>query len=163
MESFTFFWDENSPFCQWYPSKFIINGINFNCAEQYMMYMKAKFFNDEQIGERILEATSPIEHRSLGRQVKNFNKEKWERVCKKIVYDGNYAKFSQNPGLRAELFHTAATTIVEASPFDRIWGVGLAEDDERILDRKNWRGTNWLGEILTQIREELLMAEDSNL
>lgn len=163
MEEFTFFWDENSPFCQWYPSKFIIDGIQFNYAEQYMMYMKAKLFEDDEIASRILEADSPVLCRCLGRQVKNFDKYEWENVCKKIVYDGNYAKFSQNPKLKKELFSTVASTLVEASPYDRIWGVGLAEDDERILSRKSWQGKNWLGEILTEVREQLLREEHCNI
>ena len=73
-----------------------------------------------------------------------------------IVSTGNHSKFTQNADLKATLFATAGTTLVEASPYDRIWGVGLAEDDLRIRDRKKWRGQNRLGEILTQLREDLM-------
>jgi ribA/ribD-fused uncharacterized protein len=136
-------------------AKFIINGIEFNCTEQYMMYMKAVLFGDEETSQKILEAKIPSRHKALGRKVKNFQQEMWESNCKKIVYDGNYAKFSQNPELKQKLLE-AKGTIVEASPVDCVWGVGLSEDDPRIKDRKTWRGKNWLGEVLTQLRDDLL-------
>lgn len=159
MEKFTYFWRSQSPFSQWYIAKFIINGIEFNCAEQYMMYMKAVLFGDEEVSQKILEAKIPSQHKSLGRKVKNFQQEIWESNCKNIVYDANYAKFTQNPELKQKLLETKGT-IVEASPVDCIWGVGLSEDDPRIKDRKTWRGKNWLGEILTQLRDNLLKKEN---
>lgn len=162
MEKFTFFWRSHSPFSQWYPAKFIVNGVKFNCAEQYMMYMKAKLFKDEDIAGKILKAKAPLEQKKLGRKVKNFNRKKWESACKKFVYDGNYSKFTQNEELKEILLKTKGTTLVEASPVDRIWGVGLAEDDSRIKNRGSWRGTNWLGEVLTQLREDLLKVDEKN-
>lgn len=158
MEKFTYFWKSHSPFSQWYMAKFIIDGIEFNSAEQYMMYMKAVLFGDEEISQKILKVKMPSQHKALGRKVKNFQQEVWESNCKKIVYDGNYAKFSQNSELKQKLFETKGT-IVEASPVDRIWGVGLSEDDPRIKDRRRWRGKNWLGETLTQVRDDLLKNE----
>ncbi|WCN36333.1 NADAR family protein [Aneurinibacillus uraniidurans] len=160
MEKFTFFWRSKSPFSQWYPGTFCVNNIVFNCAEQYMMYQKAKLFNDETIAQKILQTKSPNEQKKLGRKVKNFDQKKWEQACKQIVYDGSYAKFSQNVELKKKLLATAGTTIVEASPVDRIWGVGLSEDDPRILDRTKWLGTNWLGEILTKVREDLMEEKE---
>lgn len=157
MEKFTFFWRTESPFSQWHPARFILNGITFNCVEQYMMYAKAKLFGDEEMAKLILRAKSPIEQKKLGRQVKSFDRAKWESHCKQIVYDGNHAKFTQNEDLLQILLQTAGTTLVEASPVDSIWGVGLAEDDPRIQDRKTWRGKNWLGEVLTRVREDLLI------
>lgn len=155
MEEFTFFWKDNSPFSQWYAAKFIINEVEFNSAEQYMMYMKAALFGDEEVAEKILKAKLPVQQKALGRKVRHFEQEKWESHCKKFVYEGNYAKFTQNEELKKELLRTKGT-LVEASPVDEIWGVGLAEDDPRIKDRRTWRGENWLGEILTQVRDEIL-------
>ncbi|OPH47867.1 GTP cyclohydrolase [Paenibacillus ferrarius] len=155
MERFTFFWRTESPFSQWHPCRFVIAGISFNCAEQYMMYMKAISFEDNKMADKILGSHSPSEQKRLGRSVSNFSADQWQLVCKQIVYDANYAKFTQNPELRTRLLATSGTTIVEASPDDRIWGIGLAEDHPHARNRSKWRGTNWLGEILTQLREDL--------
>jgi len=158
-EKFTFFWKSYSPFSQWHWSTFKIGDISFPTAEHYMMYMKAMCFADKEIAEKILKVNHPAEAKKLGRQVKNFNQKAWESVCKKFVYDGNYAKFTQNPKLKEKLFETAGTTLAEASPYDKIWGLGLAEDDPRAQNRETWQGKNWLGEILTQLREDLLKEE----
>jgi len=88
--------------------------------------------------------------------VQRFDNDLWNQEAKNIVYRGNHAKFTQNPELLLVLLATAGHTLVEASPTDRIWGIGLAEDDPRIHQRATWRGTNWLGEVLTQLREDLL-------
>lgn len=156
MEKFTFFWRTQSPFSQWHPARFVIDGVEFNCAEQYMMYGKAKLFADEEMALKILKSKTPIQQKALGRKVKHFDEKIWEGNCRKIVYEGNYAKFTQNEELKRILIGTKGTTLVEASPTDRIWGVGLSEEDPRIQDRKRWRGKNWLGEILTQVREDLV-------
>ncbi|MBW5447656.1 DUF1768 domain-containing protein [Cohnella sp. CFH 77786] len=162
MEKFTFFWRTESPFSQWHPARFEAAGIVFQCAEQYMMYEKAKLFGDEDVASQILRTNSPVEQKKLGRKVKSFDQAKWEAECKRIVYEGNYAKFTQNQALLQKLLQTAGTTLVEASPVDCIWGIGLAEDDPRSRHRKTWRGKNWLGEVLTQLREDLLNKEGSS-
>lgn len=162
MEKFTFFYRTESPFSQWHPAVFEIEGIRFTCAEQYMMYRKAKLFQDEEIAAKILTARTPREQKELGRAVRHFDCDEWERNCKRFVYDGNYAKFTQNQHLLEKLLATQGTTLVEASPTDRIWGVGLREDDPRIRNRTTWRGTNWLGEILTQVRDDLLSERYGN-
>lgn len=150
---FTFFW--GGPFSQWYPSPFIIDGKKFDDAEMYMMYCKAMLFNDTKSAELILTAKHPSESKAIGRRVKNFNKEVWETYCKKFVYDGNYAKFTQNPDLLKYLMATENSELVEASPEDEIWGIGLKESDQRAQNKETWLGTNWLGEILTELREDL--------
>lgn len=153
-EEFTFFY--NGPFSQWLKCKFEINDIPFNSAEQYMMAEKAKLFKDQRILNAIMKSTSSMEQKSLGRQVRGFNVEKWQQRMKKVVYDGNYAKFSQNDDLKEVLFLTKGTTLVEASPTDTIWGIGLSEGDKRSLSRSTWLGKNLLGEILTEVREDLM-------
>lgn len=153
-EQFTFFWD--GPFSQWEPCEFEVDDVTYNCAEQYMMAMKAKMFGDDDTFERIMEEDSPREQKKLGRQVKGFDAERWNLRAREIVYEGNHAKFTQNPELLDKLMETRGTTLVEASPYDCIWGIGMREGDAGITDRNNWRGTNWLGEVLTGLREDLV-------
>jgi len=150
---FTFFW--GGPFSQWCPSPFEIDGKKFDDAEMYMMYCKAMLFNDTESAEMILTAQHPSESKAIGRRVKNFIKDVWELYCRKFVYDGNYAKFTQNPDLLKELMATGDSEIVEASPEDKIWGIGLHETDPRAKNKETWQGTNWLGEVLMQVREDL--------
>ena len=154
MEKFTFFWKGH--FSQWFPSKFVIDGISYLCAEQYMMARKATFFGDSKTLNKIMITTSPKEQKALGRTVKPFDINKWNAIVKEIVFKGNLAKFRQNPKLKDKLLDTIGTTLVEASPLDKIWGIGLSAKDEKALNRDTWQGTNWLGEILTNVREELL-------
>jgi ribA/ribD-fused uncharacterized protein len=151
---FTFFW--NGPFSQWESCTFKVDGITYNCAEQYMMAKKAKLFKDEDTYEKIMEATHPREQKKLGRQVKGFHADRWNNVAREIVYEGNHAKFTQNPKLLKKLLETKGTTLVEASPYDCIWGIGMREGDKGVNDRSNWRGKNWLGEVLTGLREDLI-------
>jgi len=155
MEKFTFFWQTASPFSQWFKADFTVDGVQYTSAEQYMMHQKALLFGDQQIADKIMKTRSASVQKKLGRQVTGFDQTIWESECQRIVYEGNQAKFTQNEDLLAALLATQGTTLVEASPDDRIWGVGLAEEDPRIRDRKTWRGTNWLGEILTRLREEI--------
>jgi len=174
MEKFTFFW--NGPFSQWHKCSFKVDGVEYNCAEQYMMAEKARMFEGPELFVKdengnvvkddkgreirttlgqIMEATHPGKQKALGRQVKNFDEEKWNAVAKDVVYRGNYAKFTFNGDLMDVLMKTRGTTLVEASPYDCIWGIGLAEDDPLARNRDHWRGTNWLGEVLTKLREDL--------
>ncbi|MEQ9503453.1 MAG: NADAR family protein [Deltaproteobacteria bacterium] len=160
-ERFTLFWD--GPFSQWHASYFEVDGVEYNCAEQFMMAEKARLFGDDDTLERIMEAESPRTQKRLGRVVDGFDVSVWEEEeddgmprCWNIVWRGNMAKFTQNDHLRDALFETAGTTLVEASPEDRIWGIGLAEDDPRALDRASWQGLNWLGEVLTDVRDQLM-------
>jgi ribA/ribD-fused uncharacterized protein len=159
-ESFTFFW--NGPFSQWHPARFSIEGVQYNCAEQYMMAEKARYFRDEAALEAIMAAAHPRQQKRIGRKVAGFAAEEWEHAesngrpyCWNVVWRGNVAKFAQNDRLREKLMATDGTTLVEASPSDTIWGIGLAEDDPRAGDRSQWLGRNWLGEVLTDVREHL--------
>jgi ribA/ribD-fused uncharacterized protein len=124
-----------------------------------MMAEKAKLFGDEETREEILFSKDPGKQKELGRKVKNFNSDVWTENAKKIVYNGCHLKFTQNPKLLKTLLDTEGTLLVEASPYDKIWGIGLGEDDPKIHDPKNWRGTNWLGEVLTDLRDNLLKSK----
>jgi len=153
---FTFFWREQSPFSQWHRSRFVVEGVEYCCMEQYMMAGKARLFGDAQVLASILQATAPKTHKALGRKVRGFSDAVWERERERIVYEGNRAKFTQNAELLAALLATRGTQLVEASPTDRIWGVGLAAEDARIDDPSKWRGQNLLGKVLTRLRDDLL-------
>ncbi len=151
----TFFFTEASPFSQWFPSAFRVGDHTFNCAEQYMMYGKAVLFGDADTAAKILAADHPRAHKALGRQVMGFDPGIWNREREGIVKAGNRAKFTQHPALLEQLLATRGTTLVEASPYDKIWGIGLAASDPRALDPAQWKGQNLLGKILTELRDEL--------
>ena len=153
-EDFYFFWDG---FCsQWFQKDMEIDEKVYDCCEQYMMAMKAKLFHDDEKLSRIMEASNdPRLQKKLGRQVKGFNLEVWEKNAKDIVYAANWAKFSQHKNLRKSLLSTGDKVIVEASPYDKVWGVAMKANDPDILDPDKWRGTNWLGEVLMKVRDDL--------
>ncbi|MEK6239242.1 MAG: NADAR family protein [Planctomycetales bacterium] len=160
LEQFTFFWD--GPFSQWHGKDFELDGATYKCAEQYMMAEKARLFGDEDTLEMIMDADHPRDQKRLGRVVENFDADAWEEdedngrpCCWNMVWRGNMAKFSQNEHLLRRLLATAGTTLVEASPHDRIWGIGLRKNDPRAQNRAAWQGLNWLGEVLTSVREHL--------
>ena len=155
---FTFFFTEKSPFSQWYRCAFTVDGVAFSCAEQFMMHGKAILFGDEEIAKEILVADHPKQHKALGRKVKNFDDVVWKRERENIAMAGSRAKFTQNAELKQLLLDTRGTELVEASPFDRIWGIGLAATSPKAQDPKQWRGQNLLGKILTRLRDELIAA-----
>lgn len=146
------------PFSQWYHSYFTVDGVRYCTAEQYMMAKKALFFGDELAFSEIMATESPSRQKEVGRRVRNFVVDDWNAVSRKIVFQGNMAKFGTNKDLREFMLNTGDMELVEASPTDCIWGIGLAEHDPRCLDRSQWRGTNWLGEELMNVRSELRKA-----
>ena len=156
-EEFVLFW--GGKFSQWYKADMVINGVKYNCCEQYMMAEKARFFEDKETFERIMAEKNPKEQKALGRQVQDFDIKEWNEVARDVVYGGNYAKFNQNKDCFGELMDTGNKTIVEASPYDTIWGIGLSADDPRALDRSQWKGTNWLGKAIMEARKHILLCE----
>jgi ribA/ribD-fused uncharacterized protein len=158
-EQFTFFW--RGPFSQWHRSSFTVDDITYCTAEQFMMAAKARLFGDSSTERKILRAVSPKEQKALGRAVTPFDEDKWNSVARDLVYQGNHAKFSQNSDLKELLIATQGTTLVEASPFDQVWGIGLAEDDPRALKIETWNGKNWLGEVLTKVREDIMAGKQT--
>lgn len=150
--NFVFFW--SGPFSQWYQHDMTIDGVKYNCAEQFMMAMKATHFKDEEALEKIMTTKDPRKQKAIGRTIKGFNAEVWSKVAKAYVYIGNLEKFS-DPTLKKVILNTLDKEIVEASPYDTIWGIGMTEYHKDILDKTKWRGTNWLGEVLMDVRREL--------
>lgn len=156
--SFHYFWGTSSPFSQWHKCSFEYLGNFFNTAEQYMMFQKALLFEDYDVASKILETSNPKKQKELGRLVKNFDNKVWQENARRIVYEANKLKFLQNPSLLQELMDTKNKFLVEASPDDSIWGIGYAENDPEAKDINKWRGTNWLGCILTLLRNDIKKA-----
>ena len=132
-----------------------IDGTVFNCCEQYMMFKKAQLFNDLETAEKILEEKNPSNQQKMGRQIKGFDPEKWDKNKIGIVWMGNYLKFSQHDDLKKRLLATGNKIMAEASPYDLIWGIGFRASDDLALDKKNWKGQNLLGKVLMSVREAL--------
>ncbi len=137
---------------QWWESPFTVDGRTFRTAEHFMMWGKAQMFGDEHTSARVLAARTPREAKSLGRQVRGFDDDAWVAGRLDVVVRGNLAKFRAHDDLREYLLGTGDQVLVEASPVDRIWGIGLAADDERAADPATWRGLNLLGEALMEVR-----------
>ncbi|AXI77485.1 NADAR family protein [Peterkaempfera bronchialis] len=140
---------------QWWPSPFTVDGVEYATAEHWMMAGKARLFGDEETLGGILAARTPGEARKLGRLVRGFREEQWARERAELVVEGNVAKFGQDAALSAYLLATRHRVLVEASPLDRIWGIGLAADDRRAADPARWRGLNLLGFALMEARRKL--------
>lgn len=142
-------------FSQWWPCGFEVEGVRYLTAEQFMMAGKARVFGDEPALEKILSERSPSKAKAVGRTVKGFDAEVWARHRFELVTQGNLAKFSQDEQLRAYLLSTGSEILVEASPRDRIWGIGLGRTDHRVHQPEHWRGSNLLGFALVRTREIL--------
>ena len=152
-DKYVFFW--GSEFSNWYECKFRYKNLTFFNSEQAFMWEKAVFFGDMDIAELIMKTPSPNQNKKLGRIVKNFNADVWLSAGYEIMVAVNLAKFSQNLILKDVLLSTEDKIIVEASPYDEIWGIGLYHDDDRVLNEKNWRGMNLLGKALMEVRKKL--------
>lgn len=144
---------------QWYPAAFDVDGLRYANAEQYMMAGKARVFGDDETLAAILAADSPKEIKRLGREVRGYERERWEAARLAVVVEGNTAKFGGHDALRGFLLGTGDRLIVEASPVDRVWGIGLAASDERAGDPRRWRGLNLLGFALMEARAALRAAD----
>lgn len=164
---FLFFWgnaangSEITKAClsQWYDSAFTADDIIYKTSEHWMMAQKALLFNDTQSFEKIIQSNKPGEAKDLGREVKGFIPDIWESKRFDIVVTGNIYKFSQNPELRNFLLNTKDRVLVEASPVDTVWGVGLSADDDAINNPKLWRGPNLLGFALMKTRD--ILSQDN--
>ena len=142
-------------FSQWYPCEFTEDNIMYNCMEQYMMAHKAILFNDKETLAKIMHETNPGTIKKLGRQVINFDEKIWDENCRQIVENGNYLKFTQNEDLKNFLLSTGEKILVEASPYDAIWGIKMKINTPGIENPKNWLGKNYLGFALTNVKNKI--------
>lgn len=140
---------------QWWASKFEEKPIIYKTAEHYMMAQKALLFNDIEAFERIISKDSPKNVKDLGRQIQHFDAEVWDKHKYQIVKQGNFLKFSQSESLKHFLIQTKSKILVEASPVDTIWGIGLTENSPKAMNPNDWRGENLLGFALMEVRDEL--------
>lgn len=161
---FLFFWGHQpskdgsiiaSCFSQWWVAPFEVNGIKYPTAEHWMMFKKAELFDDHEIMQKVMLAKSPAEAKKLGRLVNNFDPDVWNNKKFEIVSDGNYHKFFQHDPLKDFLLQTGGRVLVEASPVDPIWGIGLAADDSKAENPLLWKGENLLGFALMEVRDRL--------
>ncbi len=157
------FWGHRPPrtgvsascFSQWYDAGFSIDGVRYATAEHYMMAGKARLFGDTRILEQVLSSTTPDKAKALGRRILGFDEALWTQARYALVVEGNLAKFSQNAALGDFLRATAGQVLVEASPVDSIWGIGLAQDHADARNPAAWHGLNLLGFALMEVRERL--------
>ncbi|MET3130612.1 ribA/ribD-fused uncharacterized protein [Oxalobacteraceae bacterium GrIS 1.11] len=141
---------------QWYPTRFTLDGVAYPSAEHYMMVQKAILFGDLAMAELMLATADTKEVKQLGRQVKNFDPAAWAAQCEQIVFDANLGKFSQNEKLREFLCSTGNLVLVEASPVDNVWGIGLTESAAKKSSPLAWKGKNLLGYALMKVRSAIL-------
>lgn len=158
-DEYVFFWGDDDIYSNFYitPTPMVIGGktIMFRSSEHAFMYIKALYFCDLKSADLIIKTSHPYDAKKIGRKVKNFNDILWSAISMTVMYDVNLAKFSHTEILRQCLLETGDRIIVEASPYDKIWGIGLAENDPKALDQSNWKGKNNLGKVLMQLRETL--------
>ncbi|MEV0182848.1 NADAR family protein [Streptomyces sp. NPDC050625] len=140
---------------QWWPSPFVVDGVAYATAEHWMMAGKSRLFGDAEAERRILAAGHPSEAKKAGRLVRGFDEAIWERERFRIVVEGSVHKFTAHADLRGFLLGTGNRVLVEASPVDRVWGIGLAADDEAAMHPERWRGPNLLGFALMEARERI--------
>jgi len=155
-DKYVFFW--GSELSNWYECRvpFIkYKGITFFNSEQAFMWEKVVFFGDMEAAQNIVKNPDPARCKRIGRMIDGFDAEKWSKVSFQIMVDVNYAKYSQNPRLKALLLSTEDKIIVEASPYDTIWGIGLHWENDDCLDESKWKGQNLLGKALMEVRNQL--------
>ncbi|MFE4666434.1 NADAR family protein [Streptomyces sp. NPDC056716] len=140
---------------QWWPSPFEVGSVRYATAEHWMMAAKARLFGDAEAERRVLAAGHPAEAKKAGRLVRGFDETVWQRERLRIVTEGSVHKFAADPALGAFLLSTGDRVLVEASPVDRVWGIGLAADDPAAADPERWRGLNLLGFALMAARGRL--------
>lgn len=150
---YVLFWD--GIYSQWHPSPFTVGGIEYLTAEHWMMARKAETFNDQESLREVLGTHSPAVAKSVGRKIKNYDDSLWAKVKFEHVVIGNVHKFNQNPRLFEQMKNDAGKVLVEASPYDKQWGIGLGEDDPRALDVYTWQGLNLLGFACMVARDKL--------
>lgn len=142
-----YFYGSSEPFSNWYKCDFKMGNVIFNCSEQALMYSKALYFKDTKTAEKILKTKNPRKQKELGRQVSNYEDKIWSDIRQNIMTEILKHKFNSGK-LKYLKEKYKEYKFVEASPYDKIWGVGLDENDDKILDENNWLGQNLLGKCI---------------
>ena len=142
-------------FSQWYDCCFEVDDIQYHTTEQYMMASKARLFGDDEVFQEIMTADNPHDYKKLGRKIRGFEQELWDAKKYDIVVEGNKAKFGQNPDIREFMLSTGDAILVEASPYDKIWGIGLDRETALKGTVEQWQGQNLLGCALMDVRDWL--------
>jgi ribA/ribD-fused uncharacterized protein len=144
-----------SCFSQWWQSPFVVEGVVYKTAEHWMMAQKARLFDDQEHLKRIIACASPAEAKKIGRLVENFDTALWDKHKYTFVKEGNFYKFSQHLPLQKFLLNTGERVLVEASPVDTIWGIGMAKSNQNVDNPLHWKGENLLGFALMEVRDQL--------
>jgi len=161
-----FFWGHTpgkkyAEFSNWFPAEFVDReGRKFANSEQYMMWAKAVLFKDDEVAAQVLAETDPKKVKALGRAVSNFDGKQWDSKARDLVRDGCLLKFRQNPEMRRTLLETGDATLVEASPYDNIWGIGYDANKALQVPKSSW-GKNWLGLVLMEVRDTLRREDEA--
>ncbi|WLE95427.1 MAG: NADAR family protein [Candidatus Electrothrix communis] len=161
---YIFFWRHTPPedgsanqscLSQWYAASFEVEKIRFPTAEHYMMYRKAELFGDSDAAAKVMQSDNPGAAKAVGRSVRNFQRETWNKHCVETVTLGNINKFAQNRVILNYLLATDNKVLAEASPYDGVWGIGLGSDAKGIENPLTWKGKNLLGFALMEARARL--------
>jgi len=161
-------------FSNWAWTPYSVKGVNYIASEQQMMEQKALLFGDKEVAQKVMDlkpppTISPLNYdqdwtpynnilskiKALGREVKKFDSKLWEEKRFDIVFAANLEKFKQNKELADTLLSTKDWVLAEASPHDKIWGIGLSPTDPNVQKPSQWKGKNILGEVLMKVRDEL--------
>ena len=149
------YFSKYSPLSNFYPTTFKAEDKVFKSAEQYFVYKKAVHFDDKDTAQMVLQTNEPERIKQIGKSVQGFQKSEWHRVATEYLYQAMLSKFTQNEALRGFLLSTTGNILIEASPSDKFWGIGLSLKDPNLFDQTKWRGTNMAGKTLERVRHAL--------
>ena len=166
-KEYIFFWqlgDENDIYSNWYPTRFIVEGIMYESSEQYIMAKKALLLGDTRAYNKIMATSDPAEAKKYGREAKDYtgNLGCWDQIKFEVAFNANFAKFTQNSDLCDKIISSGEAHFVEASPLDKIWGIGLATDDPKALNRDEWQGGNLQGLVLDAVRHAMRLHQPTD-
>jgi hypothetical protein len=148
------FFGKANPLSNFYPANFVVNGILYNCSEQFYQAQKAEFAKDQFVHDKIMQQSDPSIQKKLGSTVK-IDHDLWVTKAPEVMQCGLLAKFSQNRDLAIYLSSTGSKNLLEASPKDPIWGIGISLQHKNVLKTDLHTGRNLLGAILTTVRQQL--------
>lgn len=148
---YVFFFSEKDVCSNFYPCKINYDGIEFNCSEQLFMYFKALYFKDFDTAKQITKTSKPYEAKKLGRLIKNYDDNRWNSIRDRFMLETLRYKYLSCEEFKSFIKENENKVFVEASPYDKIWGVGLSENDTKINNSNNWKGENRLGKCINSL------------